>query len=292
MASIAEISSNNLDAYIDLIPEVLREQSLEFDGFHFYGIEEAGEAAGVVCLRLSADIAEIKYVYMLPFLRGTGIIDQMLAYLFVLLRDDDYTQVTMKYIPEEYPFFRTLARRFGFTEHRMDYAYFRFKVEDILKCRAASFEPQGIMRLKYLPADKKNMLIKMVEKRFNFYDYKLSLKEEDVMPYSLAYLDGETPKGVLVVDDPRSKNLPTSDDIKRYPEPGAYELTLYFVGNNANKAPLYLLSGLCKMVEKEFPPETTLTGFFPEGHVVQLIENTLNVKGYHEVKAILDLRML
>ncbi len=291
MASIEEISPNNLEAYMDLIPEVLKEQAAKLDGFRFYGIEEAGEASGVVCLVVRADEAEIKYVYVLPYLRGTGIIDQMLAYLFVELREEGFNYVTFRYVPQEYPFFKNLAERFGFEERMLDYAYFKFKVGDIERCKAASFSPQGIIRFKYLPPEKKNSLFKMVEKSMKMYDFRLP-SNEDILPYSLAYIENDSPKGALVVDKPGIVTLPTSDDIKRYPEPGALDLTLFFVGTRTTKAPLYLLSGLCKVATKEFPPGTTMTGFFPESHVVSLIEGALNIKGFHEVKATLDLNLL
>ena len=291
MASIEEISPNNIEAYHSLIPEVLMQQATVNEGFRFYGIEEAGEASGVVCMIERADVAEIKYVYVLPYLRGTGVIDQMLAYLFVLLRDEGFNYVSLKYIPEEYPFFRFLSERFGFSERRLDYAYFRFKVDDIEKCKAASFSPQGIIRFKYLPPNKRDDLFKLVEKNMAFYEYRLP-QNEDILPYSLAYLENDKPKGALVVQNPDKSELPTSDDIKKFPEPGSFELTLFFVGTQTQKAPLYLLSGLCKVVQKELSPNTIITGYFPEGHVVKLLEGALNVKGYHEVRATLELQNL
>ncbi len=291
MASIEEISPENIEAYTPLIPQVLQEISMKNKGYRFYGIEECGEASGVVCLRTTADIAEIKYIYILPYLRGTGVIDQMLAYLFVELRDEGFTQVTFKYIPQEYPFFKILSERFGFVQKQLDYAYFRFKAEDLLKSRAINFAPQGIMRYKYLPNEKRNALTKLVDRNMSLYGYKLP-SGDDVLPYSIAYMEADQPKGALVVDAPDADFLSAADDMKRYPEPGSYNVSLFFVGTHTQKVPLYLLSGFGRVMLKELPPGTLITGYFPEGHTVNVIEGLLNIKGFHEVRSTLNLRTL
>ncbi len=61
----------------------------------------------------------------------------------------------MDYIPGEYEVLTHMSRRFGFTEDRMDLSFFRFKAEDIKKGAVASYDPRGIIRMKYLPEDKK-----------------------------------------------------------------------------------------------------------------------------------------
>ena len=291
MAFIEEISPANLHAFDEFIPAILKNQAMNVPGFHFYGISESDEAAGCVVFVEKADVAEIKYLYIQPYLRGTGVMDQMLMELFLELRSEEYNYVTVNYIPEEFEPFVNVSRRFGFRERPLDLAYFRFTAMSIKKCRASSYEPKGIIRLKYLPDDKKDKLYKMIDRNMNFsgYDFK---NRDEILPYSVAYLENENPKGVLIVDNPRIVSIPTSDNIKRFPEPGALDLALFFVGTGTLKAPLYLLSGLCKIIQKELNDNVVLTGYFSEGHITRLLEGTLGIKGHHEVCATLNLSEL
>ena len=147
------------------------------------------------------------------------------------------------------------------------------------------------MRVKYLPEPAKEMLFNMIEKSLSFYDFKLQ-KREDILPYSMAYVEHDRPRGALIVQTPSLAVMPAVSDIKKYPEPGALDLTLFFVGTTTLKAPLYLLSGLCQIVDKEISDNVTMTGFFPEGHVTRLLEGALGIRGFHEVSATLDLLRL
>ncbi|MBR1669707.1 MAG: hypothetical protein IJ695_03330 [Butyrivibrio sp.] len=291
MAYIEEISPANLDAFDELIPKVFKEQSLNERGYRFYGISESDEAVGCVIFVERADTVEILYIYVLPYLRGTGIIDQMLMLLFLQLRDTGFSKVKFNYLLSETPEIAAISRRFEFEESPLDMAYFRFEAEVIKKCVVSTYEPKGIVRVRYLPPEKKDKLFKLIEKNLQFYDFDFN-DREDILPYSMAYLEGEQPRGALIVQTPKTAVMPLADDIKRYPEPGAMDLTLFFVGTSTMKAPLYLLSGLCRTIQKEIDDSTILTGYFPEGHVTRLIEGALGVKGYHEVCATLELDTL
>lgn len=291
MALIDEISPNNLMAFDPLLPEMLKKAAVTDKGYRFYGISEADEAVGTVIMKMNFDEAKIRYLYLLPHLRGTGIIDHVLAELFLELRDEGFRTVTMDYLPQEYEVFRHLSERFGFKEKKLNYTYIRFEAQDIEKCRAAAFSPQGIMRLKYLPPEKRSKLYRLIDRHITFYEHTIS-DREDILPYSIAYMEKDEPKGALVVESPKVDLMPTTDDMKRYPEPGAYELTLFFVGSTGKMVPLYLLSGLCRILKNELPPSVVMTGFFPESHVSTFIEGVLNIKGQHEVRATLDLSRL
>ena len=287
MASIREISPENLEAFIELIPEFLQKKALE-NPYHFYGIEECGEASGVIAFEENGDIADIKYLYILPYLRGTGVMDHMLESFFSQLSEEGYSSVSMRYVQDEYPVLDAVTERFSFEKKKLDYAYFRFKGEDIEKCKAAAFAPKGIMRIKFLPDNKKQQLVRMINRNLAMYDRNITLNPE-FMPYSLAYMEGDDPKGALVVESPRVVTLSDLDSVKRYPEPGTYDMSLFFVGSTKQMVPLLLLSGLCRVVEKELSPNVTLTGYFPEGYVVKFLEATLGVKGHHEVRATLNI---
>ena len=112
MASIQEISAQNLEAFVDLIPKVLQEKASNPD-LHFYGIEDSGQASGVIIGLSRIDEMEIKYLYVLPYLRGTGVIDTMLMTLFFQLRDEGYSTVSMRYVPTEYPTLSIISKRFA-----------------------------------------------------------------------------------------------------------------------------------------------------------------------------------
>ena len=287
MASIREISPDNLDAFIELIPEFLQKQALN-EPYHFYGIEESNEASGVIAFVENGDIADLKFLYILPYLRGTGVMDQMLESLFSQLSRDGYSSVSLRYVQNEYPVLDAITERFSFTKRKLDYAYFKFKGEEIGRCKAAAFAPKGIMRIRFLPEPKKQQLVRLINRNLEMYDRHITLNPE-FMPYSLAYLEGDEPKGALVVESPRLVTAAAFDEAKRYPEPGTYDMSLFFVGSTRQIVPLLLLSGLCRVIDKELPPNTTITGYFPEGYIVKFLEATLGVKGYHEVMATLDI---
>lgn len=291
MAFIDIVSPNNLDVYSGFLPPILTKKFIEEDGFSFYGINEGNEAVGAVVIQEAGDLAKIRYIYILPHLRGTGIMDMMLSELFLRLRDEDINNVSLNYIPKVHEVLGYLSKRFGFQERRLDYGYFRFKSEDIFKSKVVAISPQGVIRLKYLPSDKKDRLWKLVTKYMNIYE-NVDFVQEQFMSYSIAYLENDEPKGVLLIHAPDFSGDYTVENQSKYPEDGAYDIALFFVGMGQQKAPLYLLSALCQIIKKELPDNTLITGYFPEGHVVKLIEGIFGVEAKHEVCATLDLNLL
>ena len=287
MASIAEITPGNIKVFYDFIPDVLK-ADVSNNNLHYYGVEESGEASGVIILRQINDTAEIKYIYILPYLRGTGLIDIALNSLFFNLKDEGYNYLSMRFLPKEYPMLNSIAKRFDFEVKSLDYAYFKFGKQDIMKSKASNFEPKNTIRMKYLPKNKKDSLMKLIKKNISLYGKDIitgKMYEE----FSIAYMDGDTPKGALVVESPSPSNLPAVEGLKSYPEPGTYDITLFFIGSSKLLAPMHLLGSLCKILQKELPDNVTMTGYFPEGHVVRLIEGVLGITGNHEVMAKLDL---
>ncbi len=291
MAIIQEISPANFNAFDPLIPSVLKELYLSEHGMRFYGISDSDEAVGCIVFIERADEIQLRYIYILPHLRGLGVIDDMLTTLFLQLRDDGYNYVTAKYVPEEYENFTHISQKYGFTETPSDYAYFRFRASDVRNCRVSSFKPKGIMRFQYLPEDKRQKLYKIIDRSFEIYGTALP-DRESILPYSMVYMENNQPKGALLVESPRISRIPINENIESFPEPGAYDLLLFFVGTTTLTAPLYLLSGLCEVLRNELNENTLITGYFPESHVTKLLEGTLGVAGHHEMHARLDLSTL
>ena len=291
MAFIDIVSPNNLEVYSKFFPPVLMKRFMEDEGYAFYGISENDEAVGAIILQEIGDNSRLRFIYILPHLRGTGTMDMMLSELFLRLRNDYTNYVSMYYVPGEQEVLGHLSRRFGFEERSLDYGYFRFKGEEICKSKAATITPQGIVRLKYLPEVKKERLWKLVKKYMNIYDNKMFAQKE-FMEYSIVYLENDDPKGVLLIQSPELSGEYTVETSVGFPEKDAYDISLFFVGMGQQKAPLYLISALCQLIKKELPDNTVITGYFPEGHVTRLIEGMLDVKAGHEVCATLDLNLL
>ncbi len=288
MASIDLISGLNIESFGEMIPEVFKNAALSEPGFRFYGIEENSVASGVIIMEEASDRIAIRYLYLLPEYRGTGMMDEMVTMLFFRLQEEGFTYVTLSYLPEIYPGLRHFSKRYGFVEEELDYAYFRLTSEDFKKSKAAAIVPKGVMRLRYLPDEKRGYLMKLVDKSIRFYEEKLS-RTDEIQSYSMVYMDGELPKAALVIEEVNYRNLPVADNVKMYPEPGSMEMMLFFVGTANQKAPIALLSALCKLIRTELPEDTVLTGYFPEGHVTRLLEGIFGKRGSHEYLATLDL---
>ena len=291
MAFIDIVSPNNFDVYNSFFPPVLKKRFMEEEGYAFYGISEESEAEGAVILQEVGDTAKLRFLYILPHLRGTGTMDMMLSELFLNLRNDYINYVSMYYVPKEQEVIRHLSQRFGFRERQLDYGYFKFTGEELCKTKAASITPQGIVRLKYLPEDKKERLWKLVKKYMNIYDNKMFVQKE-FAEYSVVYMENDDPKGVLLIQSPEMSGEYKVETSAALPEKDAYDISLFFVGMGQQKAPLYLISALCQLIKKELPENTVITGYFPEGHVTRLIEGMLGIKASHEVCATLDLNLL
>ena len=131
MAIITEISPENLVAFDSFIPELLKSASLSEAGYRFYGIIESEEAAGSVIMKITGDEARLRYLYIIPHLRGTGVMDQCLSQLFIELWEEGIGYVRMDYFPEEFETLRYLSERFGFTEKSLPYSYVRFGTKEI-----------------------------------------------------------------------------------------------------------------------------------------------------------------
>lgn len=299
MFVLEKVDGNNLGAFQPLIPEVLQRWAVEEHGWAFYGIAQDMEAIGIIALSAVGDICRIRYLYLTPENRKQGLMDRALSELLFELKDDGYSGLEMSYIPTEYPEIDRLATGFDFTIHKTDRAYFRFKAENVRRCKAASFAPQNIMRLKVLPPEHLNTLMKMIID--NGYDLEglgaFGSKTEankSFREYSLVYMENNKPKGALLVQDNTLNRLPEGGAAfgKIYPEPSAANLMLIYVGTTQTKAPLYLLSGLCRNVIRDFPDEALLTGYFSLGHITNLFEGFLGVKGSREVTASLDFTAL
>ena len=290
MVQTGLISEDNLDVFTPLIPGILKVQALD-DGFRFYGISVDGEAAGIVVIREKSDIAELKYMYLLPDWRSRGHIDSAISMLLVNLYQEGYAYVQMDYIPSEYPQIAKLADRFSFRKYTTDRSFFSFKISEIKNCKAMSYTAQGILRLRALPPRIKDDLFKLMDKSGYDISRKTIENDPDTLEQSLVYMEGEKPRGLLLVKRFAYKEGPGGVSMfgKVFPSESSADIALIYVGSKELKVPLYLLSALCRNFVTDFAANELVTGYFPEGHITRLLEGALGVRGQHEETAILDL---
>ncbi len=293
MVYAEEINAGNIDVFQPLIPKMLQQLSLTEENWRFYGIESRDEACGVISVFERGDTAVLRYIYLLPGYRNQGIIDDAITRLLVSLYNERFSFVQMDYIPSEYPNIAKLARRFDFKDYKSDRAYFKFTVADIRNCKAMSYSSHGIVRLRALPQNVRNNLYDLVVK--SGYDVEASMFQSDIntLEYSVVYMEGDKPKGLLMVN--RMDRNPKTTDIafgRVFPEASAADIALVYVGSKELRVPLYLLSALCQNVIRDFESTDIITGYFPEGHLTRLLEGTLNIKGRHEVSSVFRLDTL
>ncbi len=286
MVQTGLISEDNLDVFMPLIPGILKLQALD-DGFRFYGISVDGEAAGIVVIREKSDIAELKYMYLLPARRRMGYMDQALSTILFELRREGFDRVVGYYIPTEYEAVARICERFSFVQHKTDKSFFRFKVSEIRMCKAITYVPQGIVKLRALPNAIKQELYKKVDARG--YDISHILKNPDLLlnleEHSLVYMENDKPMGLMMVQD--MKSLPKGDRSGAFgmvfPEGSSADIALIYIGSIQVKAPLYLVSALARDILTAYEDNEIITGYFPEGHLTKLLEGTLGVKGKREI---------
>lgn len=296
MFAVERIDDTNVDIFLPLIPRVLQEWGSDERGWRFYGIVMDSTASGIVALSESADICRLRYLYLLSECRGLGVIEKALSAILFELYEQGFSRLTADYIPSEYPTIDSLLKSLSFTIQPTDRAYFRFQVKDVLGCKASTYAPQGVMRFKLLPEYQKETMYRMI--RSHGYDIDQILGSDvgeigrlSFMEYSLVYMERDNPVGILMVQDMSEAKLPEGGTAfgKIYPEPSSATIALIYIGSTQMKAPLYLLSALCRNVLTNFQDNEILTGYFPMGHLAKLLEGTLGVRGNHEVSAVINL---
>ena len=287
MVHTGRIAPDNLDVFMPLIPDILITQHVREGDMHFYGISEDGEAVGVVVIKEAADTAELKYMYLLPAKRRRGIMDKALSDIMFELKDEGYTRLTMDYIPSEYPAIAHICERFAFTHHKTDKAYFKFTVDRIRKCKAITYNPQGTLKLRALPESIRQELYRQIKNKG--YDISHILDDKtlkaSVEEHSLVYMEADKPMGLMLVQD--MKSLAASERTtafgRIFPEGSSADIALIYIGSTQVKAPLYLISALCRDILAGYEENDIITGYFPDGHVTKLLEGTLEIKGLREV---------
>lgn len=296
MLRIGLISSDNLDVYMPLIPQVLCSQALKEGDMRFYGISVDDVAAGTIVIRERADIAELRYIYLVPDRRGYGYMDKALADLAFMLRDEGFSRITLDYLPSAYPAIAHMCSRFSFEEHASKSAFFRFPVHSIRKCPAVTYAPKDTIKLRALPEPAKKELYRNLEKQG--YDMGHITGYPDVIAsmeeHSLVYMERDKAAGLMLVQDMNDYRLRDKSMAlgRVFPEGSSADIALVYVGSTQIKAPLYLISALCRDILTNYEDNDLITGYFPEGQITKLLEGTLNIRGLREMTASLSLDIL
>ena len=291
MIYLEQLDGSNVDIFQPFIPESLQVQALSDDGFTFLGMVSDDIACGIIALHAVGDTAVLKYMYLLPDWRSRGHIDSAISMLLVNLYQEGYAYVQMDYIPSEYPQIAKLADRFSFRKYTTDRSFFSFKISEIMNCKAMSYTAQGILRLRALPSRIKDDLFKLMDKSGYDISRKTIENDPETLEQSLVYMEGEKPRGLLLVKRFSRKEGPGGVSMfgKVFPSESSADIALIYVGSKELKVPLYLLSALCRNFVTDFAANELVTGYFPEGHITRLLEGALGVRGQHEETAILDL---
>lgn len=296
MLHIGIIGSDNIDVFMPLIPKVLCSQALKEDDIRFYGISVDGEAAGTIVMRERADIAELKYIYLLPDKRGYGYMDKAMADLAFMLREEGFSGITLDYLPSEYPAIAHMCTRFSFEQHASKSAFFRFPVRSIHKCTAVSYTPKDTIKLRALPGPARHELFRVLERQG--YDIGHITNNPDLIScveeHSLVYVERDKAAGLMLVQDMKDPRLMDQSLAlgRIFPEGSSADIALVYIGSSQIKAPLYLISALCRDILTNYEDNDLITGYFPEGQITKLLEGTLNIRGLHEMTAILSLDIL
>ncbi len=85
MFYIKEINGNEMDKFIEYIPNSIIIDSLTNDNYIYYGIVEDNEAIGVIVMETDSENVELTYAYVLPVYRGRGIMSRALNQLIVFI---------------------------------------------------------------------------------------------------------------------------------------------------------------------------------------------------------------
>ncbi len=296
MVVTRQIAPDNMDVFIPYIPGAFLDDYTREGNIRFYGLSADDRAVGVVAVKETSDTAEISYIYMLPDQRRVGNADRVLTDILFELKNEGFSRVSMDYIPEEYPAIARLCERFAFSRHRTDRALFRFTVAQIRKCKAITYTPQGIVKLRALPESIRQELYRQVKNKG--YDISHITDDPDsksaIEEHSLVYMEGDKPMGLMLVRDMKSLALKDRASAfgRIFPTGSSADIALIYVGSSQVKAPLYLISALCRDILEGYGDNDVITGFFPDGHMTKLLEGTLGISGLREINSQLALDSL
>lgn len=287
MVYTGQISPDNIDIFMPMIPEILISQSLSDDSMRFYGVSVDGEASGIVAVRLMNDTADLRFMYLLPNKRNQGYMDRAVTTVLFDLYREGFARVIMNFIPSEYRAVDRICERFGFTRHKTERSFFRFNVSQVRKCKAITYVPQGTLKLRALPAPLRNDLYKKVSDKGYDISHIISNPEiaRSLEEHSLVYMENGKPLGLMLVQDMRS--LPDPDKTgafgRIFPEGSSADIALIYIGSTQVKAPLYLVSALARDILTGYRDNELITGYFPEGHLTKLLEGTLGIQAMREI---------
>lgn len=270
MSYIKEISGDELDKFIEFIPNSIIIDSLENDNYIFYGIVEENEAIGVIVMETDSENVELTYAYVLPVYRGRGIMSRALNQLMVVFWYRGFQNMFLTYTPKLAPALDFFTATLEFVKIELDNAYFEISLKEASESKLWSKKILHTSRLSELDEDQKKILFSNIEdlgiEMFNEIDI-----DRGYLPnQSIVYMNNDVPEGLLIVGQDENKKI---------------DAELIYLKSKDVMAPYYMISALYENLKKDYPMNTVISFYSKNGYMTGVLEKILGINGSREVVA-------
>lgn len=274
MAYVKEIDGNELDKFMEFIPNSIIIDSFENDNYIYYGLVEDNVAIGVIIFNLDNENVQFSYAYVLPAYRARGIMTRAMHQLMVKYWYDGYQNLYLNYNPRLAPAIEAFVIQNNFVRIEMDSAYFEFTIAKAAESKMWSKKILHISKLIDIDEDDKRILYNRIEDLGIEMLNGMDVDKEYMLEHSVVYMGEKSPDGLVVVE---------RDEF------GMLEIELVFLKTKDVMAPYYMASAVYEDLKASFPPETIVTFYSKNGYMTSVMEKILGVKPIREVVARYDL---
>ena len=274
MSYIKEINGNEMDKFIEYIPNSIIIDSLTNDNYIYYGIVEDNEAIGVIVMETDSENVEFTYAYVLPVYRGRGIMSRALNQLIVVYWYKGYQNLHMSYNPKLAPAIDKYADTNEFVKIELDNAYFEFSLQVASESKLWSKKILHTRRMSELDESQKQILYAAIENLGIEIFNEIDTDRGYLINQSIVYMNNEVPEGLLIVGQDENKKL---------------DAELVYLKSKDVMAPYYMISALHENLENDYPLETIVSFYSKNGYMTGVLEKILGTKGYREIIARYDL---
>ncbi|MCR5101436.1 MAG: hypothetical protein K6B41_08790 [Butyrivibrio sp.] len=277
MAYLNEVEGIEIQKIMKFLPESIIDEYKDTPGYEFYQIEDKGENIGVIACMPDNENIWIRYVYIVPYMRGQGIMNRSLDQLSVMFWGDGYQRMMIRYVPFMNPEFKSYCESSDYINVHNGSAFFEFNLIDVVRAQALKGEPRNVIMLGDLSLTKRNELYEKIKNSgIALIDFD-NIEKRYLINYSLVYVENNKPSGLVLLEKNASDGL---------------GIALFYLASGKATAAYYMIIGLKKVLENYFSLETKLSFFCRNPYLTRLLEKMLETKGYREVISELDLNTL
>jgi GNAT superfamily N-acetyltransferase len=274
MAYVKEIDGNELDKFMEFIPNSIIIDSFENDNYIYYGLVEDNVAIGVIIFNLDNENVQFSYAYVLPAYRARGIMTRAMHQLMIVYWNRGYENLYFNYNPRLAPAMDAFAIQNDFVRIEMDSAYFEFTIEKATESTMWSKKILHITKLADIDEHDKRIIYAQIEDMGVNIANARDVDKEYMLDHSIVYMGETAPEGLVVVE---------RDEF------GMLEIELVFLKTKDVMAPYYMASAIYEDLKVSFPPETIVTFYSKNGYMTSVLEKILGVKPIREIVARYDL---